>query len=110
MEGAMIPNYADHSANERTFLAWVRTTVAVVGFGLAVARISNAPTQTWSEALLLVSGGAVILSAFVRMRLLHRRIAKSEQVDDSFFPIDTALTLLLSTLLVMLAVFVLHVR
>ena len=30
----MIVNYADHSANERTFLAWVRTAVAIVGFRL----------------------------------------------------------------------------
>ena len=37
----MIRNYTDHAANERTFLAWVRTAVAIVGFGLAVARFGN---------------------------------------------------------------------
>jgi putative membrane protein len=32
----MIKNYTDHAANERTFLAWVRTgvTISVFGFGL----------------------------------------------------------------------------
>ena len=29
----MIQGYADHAANERTFLAWVRTGVAVIAFG-----------------------------------------------------------------------------
>jgi putative membrane protein len=33
-----IKNYSDHAANERTFLAWVRTSVAVVGFGFLVER------------------------------------------------------------------------
>ena len=34
----MIQNYSDHAANERTFLAWVRTAIAVLGFGFVVER------------------------------------------------------------------------
>lgn len=34
----MIRSYADHAANERTFLAWLRTGVAVIAFGFLVAR------------------------------------------------------------------------
>jgi inner membrane protein YidH len=34
----MIPGYNDHSANERTFLAWVRTGIAVMGFGLVIEK------------------------------------------------------------------------
>jgi putative membrane protein len=34
----MIRGYTDHSANERTFLAWVRTGVAVTAFGFLVER------------------------------------------------------------------------
>jgi hypothetical protein len=29
----MIRNFSDHSANERTFLAWVRTAIALMAFG-----------------------------------------------------------------------------
>jgi putative membrane protein len=33
------PNYArDHLANERTYLAWIRTAVALLGFGVLVVR------------------------------------------------------------------------
>jgi putative membrane protein len=32
----MIRNYSDHAANERTFLAWVRTAIAVMAFGFIV--------------------------------------------------------------------------
>jgi putative membrane protein len=28
----------EHRANERTFLAWLRTSIALIGFGLAIAR------------------------------------------------------------------------
>lgn len=28
----------EHQANERTFLAWLRTAIALIGFGLAIAR------------------------------------------------------------------------
>ena len=33
-----IRNFTDHAANERTFLAWVRTALAVVAFGFLVER------------------------------------------------------------------------
>jgi uncharacterized membrane protein YidH (DUF202 family) len=29
----MIANYANHAANERTFIAWIRTGLAVAAFG-----------------------------------------------------------------------------
>lgn len=36
----MIRNFTDHAANERTFLAWVRTAIAVMAFGFLVARFN----------------------------------------------------------------------
>jgi putative membrane protein len=35
----------DHLANERTFLAWVRTSVAIVVFGFAIGRFAIALRQ-----------------------------------------------------------------
>jgi putative membrane protein len=34
----MIKNFRDHAANERTFLAWVRTAIAVMAFGFLIER------------------------------------------------------------------------
>src|SRR5919201_2782290 len=45
----MIRGYTDQSANERTFLAWVRTGIAVTAFGLFVGKFelfSAAPAVT----------------------------------------------------------------
>ena len=36
----MIRNFSDHAANERTFLAWVRTAIALIGFGFVVERFN----------------------------------------------------------------------
>jgi putative membrane protein len=33
----MIERYSDHAANERTFLAWVRTSIAIMAFGFLEA-------------------------------------------------------------------------
>lgn len=35
-----IDRQREHQANERTFLAWLRTSIALIGFGLAIARFS----------------------------------------------------------------------
>ena len=32
-----IDRQRDHQANERTFLAWLRTSIALIGFGFAIA-------------------------------------------------------------------------
>ena len=36
----MIRNYSDHAANERTFLSWLRTGMAVVAFGFVVEKFN----------------------------------------------------------------------
>ncbi|HUH83971.1 MAG TPA: DUF202 domain-containing protein [Stellaceae bacterium] len=36
----MIRGYADHAANERTFLAWVRTGIAVIAFGFVIEKFN----------------------------------------------------------------------
>ncbi|MGA9797184.1 MAG: DUF202 domain-containing protein [Rhizomicrobium sp.] len=39
-----IQHFSDHAANERTFLAWVRTSIAVIAFGFLVERFDLALT------------------------------------------------------------------
>ena len=34
----IIDRQREHQANERTFLAWLRTSIALIGFGFAIAR------------------------------------------------------------------------
>jgi putative membrane protein len=36
----MIANYTNHAANERTFLAWIRTGLAVAAFGFFLVKLN----------------------------------------------------------------------
>ncbi len=36
----MIRGYSDHAANERTYLAWMRTGIAVIAFGFVVEKFN----------------------------------------------------------------------
>jgi putative membrane protein len=38
MRDPKIDRQREHQANERTFLAWLRTSIALIGFGFAIAR------------------------------------------------------------------------
>jgi putative membrane protein len=56
----MIEGYSDHAANERTFLAWVRTGVAVIAFGFVIEKF---------DLFLLTLLDAASLDASRRLRL-----------------------------------------
>jgi putative membrane protein len=56
----MIPGYSDHAANERTFLAWVRTGIAVMAFGFVIEKFN---------VFLLTIAGASPLDAGHRWQL-----------------------------------------
>ncbi|TNF18269.1 MAG: DUF202 domain-containing protein [Rhodobacteraceae bacterium] len=105
----MIVNFESHASNERTFLSWVRTAVAIVGFGLAAARLGNTPVAPWSDLLLLVSGASVIGLAWARMRHVRRRIDRAESLPDDSDPAEIILILLLGALFVLLGSFAIHV-
>ncbi|HBN29929.1 MAG TPA: DUF202 domain-containing protein [Rhodobacteraceae bacterium] len=106
----MIVNFADNSANERTFLAWVRTAIAIVGFGLAFSRIGAGNGTFWTEMALLSSGAFVVLVAFLRMRHVRRKIADMEQLDDDALAADGLLLVLVAGLFLMLGAFVVKLR
>jgi putative membrane protein len=78
------PNRArDHLANERTFLAWVRTGVATIVFGFAIGRFSIALREfmklqgyasgtpgltTWLGIISAVGGVLLIFAGLVRYK------------------------------------------
>ena len=105
----MIANYGDHSANERTFLAWVRTAIAVVGFGVGATRIGSTQVSGWSEAALLLSRAVVIIIAYLGLRKVRARITAQEVFDDDPTVADGLLLALIVALFGMLASFAIHI-
>jgi len=116
----MIERYRDHAANERTFLAWVRTAVSTMAFGflvekfdlfLEVASVSlagRAPSPTGQVVgnvaglALIVLGGTMMVVAAVRFRRTARDIDSEATMRGSRVRLDLVLTgllLLLGTVL-----------
>ena len=56
----MIDHYSDHAANERTFLAWVRTAIAVMAFGFLVAKF-NLFLKIAAQSLARIPGQNVVV-------------------------------------------------
>ena len=86
-------SFSDHAANERTFLAWIRTAIAVMAFGFLVAKFdlflqiaarslsAGRPTQRIpgagfggaAGAALIIAGTVMVVLAAVRF--IHTRRA-----------------------------------
>jgi putative membrane protein len=60
----MIRNFSDHAANERTFLAWTRTGLAVIAFGFVIEKFN-----------VLVEAVANTASTAAAQKLLIERLA-----------------------------------
>jgi putative membrane protein len=94
---AMIKNYSDHAANERTFLAWVRTAIAVMAFGFVIEKFDLFLRAVASQAVLekvaphgqkfanaaglafIAIGVAMIVLAGIRFAWTAKAIASEEQ-------------------------------
>jgi putative membrane protein len=98
------PNRArEHLANERTFLAWVRTGVAVIVFGFAIGRFAIALRQwmqlqsraapesglsVWFGMVAIVAGVVICLAGLIRYRKTREQI-DSGNFEPAGFLIDT---------------------
>jgi len=99
------PNRArDHLANERTFLAWVRTGAAIVVFGFAIGRFAIAirqlsalqghPVRTagisvWLGSFTIASGVLLVVT-----RLIQYRKTRAQLDSGTFEPAGFVLDLI----------------
>lgn len=54
-------NTRDHLSNERTFLAWVRTAIALISFGVVIARLRFPVAEVPGTTVAPHSGGRATL-------------------------------------------------
>ncbi len=86
---------SDHLANERTFLAWIRTSVGLMGFGFVVVKFSifvkrfsivverqvpiDSHGYSFVMGISLVAFGALIgILSFYRYRKIEKQISNPE--------------------------------
>jgi putative membrane protein len=122
----MIKNFGDHSANERTFLAWVRTAIAVMAFGFIVekfdlflelaapslaGRTLSLPGQKFGNIAglaLIVLGTAMVAIAATRFVIAAKNIDSEDLRHGAGSRIDMALAVLLVLLGCSLFIYLSH--
>ncbi len=98
----MTSNFTDHAANERTFLAWMRTAIAVIAFGFVLEKFNLfilALTATASAEVAKAirtdrltgpvghyEGLAFMLSGLVLIGLGYWRFARNKRLIDGAGP------------------------
>ncbi|MFT6834226.1 MAG: putative membrane protein [Francisellaceae bacterium] len=118
----MIERFNDHAANERTYLAWVRTAISIMAFGFLIEKfnifliyvskmahsqkLDIAPEASISAemvglALMLVSVLIIFIATF-RFFSYRRSIAKVEKIKYRAL----APNILLSVMMLSVAIFV----
>jgi putative membrane protein len=112
----MIKRYSDHAANERTFLAWVRTAIAVMAFGFVIERfdlflqvaapqLAGRQLSAHGQAFANVAGlafiaiGVIMIAlAAVRFTQTAKDIESDQDVPSAGQRFDIALSMLIGLL------------
>jgi putative membrane protein len=114
----MVPRFTDHSANERTYLAWVRTAITIMAFGFLLERFDiflaysvhqpekhltglHLRASEWLGLLLLLFGALVILLSMLRFYRNRKLIDSPEPVAYGGSPLER----IMSGLLILMAFF-----
>lgn len=110
----VVSNPSDHLANERTFLAWIRTSIAIMGFGFVVVKfalfikqislvLGNKPSilpgkgySTQIGIILVAVGAFMAFYSYLRYRITEKQLI-NKAYKPSFLP---ALLLTLGILIV----------
>ena len=93
-------NTADHLANERTFLAWIRTSIGIMAFGFVVVKFSlfvkqvslilgkntTTPSGNYSGiiGIIIVAVGAIVLLlSYVRFKKIEKQLIAGQYKQTS---------------------------
>jgi putative membrane protein len=122
----MIERYGDHAANERTFLAWVRTAIAIMAFGFLVQKFDlflriaagslaaqSLPAHsqvvgTVAGLSLILLGGTMMVFAAIRFRKTALDIDAEEVRPGPGARLDITLAALLLLLGAILFVYLMY--
>lgn len=110
----------DHLANERTFLAWIRTSIAIMGFGFVVVKFSlfirqislaldekaiPLPGKGYSSAIgiaLVIIGALMAFLAFIRYRNIEKHLTRGTYFPSFVLSLLMTLAILIVSLLLIL--------
>jgi putative membrane protein len=119
----MIANYTNHAANERTFLAWIRTGLAVAAFGFFLVKLNvlvdavgsgtpphlpaeNAAAAHYAGLAMVVIGIAIIARSRVGFERTRRAINRDEIVQIPRSGVEQLLSAALAIVVVISCIYV----
>jgi len=102
-------------ANERTFLAWIRTSIALMGFGFVIVKFTlflkqlslllgttNVPTKGYSAiigVIMVAIGVTIAILAFIQYKKNYK------QLESNYFVSSSMLSLLITLIIIMGGIF-----
>ena len=108
----------EHLANERTFLAWIRTSIALMGFGFVIVkfalflkqisfilegRITLAKGYSADVGVIMVALGIILaIFAFCQYRKTGKQIDSNSYMASSALSVFLTLTLLIGGILLII--------
>src|SRR5205807_1394814 len=101
---------AEHLANERTFLAWVRTNIVLISLGFVLARLGPWLHETGANASRLISRasrlgiGLVGFGALLTLLAAWCYDAVNREIEGGFVKTDRALIWFVAFAITLLAV------
>jgi putative membrane protein len=118
-EVIVIRGYSDHAANERTFLAWLRTGIAVIAFGFVVEKFNlfvltiastaaidaarrselerlAGPFSAYEGLALILIGIIIVIIAAARFARTRRLLDDQEMHSVSISHVELVLTAVLA--------------
>jgi len=97
-----------HLANERTFLAWVRTAIAIMGVGFLVTNLHSSMIDTLSargdliaKMIGLASVGLGVLTVLMSMIVYFKKI---DSINNQTFVSSKTYILILSSMIIIIAI------
>lgn len=109
----------DHLANERTFLAWIRTSIALIGFGFVIVKFAlfvhqislamggtQVPPAKGRSAIIgvvMIAFGAVIaLLSYMRYRGIEKQLNNNEYSPSPLLSMVVTVTIIIASLLLVI--------
>jgi len=110
---------ADHLANERTFLAWIRTSIALMGFGFVIVKFAlfikqislalgekvAVQSKGYSAMIgvLMVALGAVMATlAYFRYRNIQKQLNNNAYFPSTWLSVLVTMSIVISSILLIL--------
>lgn len=108
----------EHLANERTFLAWIRTSIAFMGFGFVIVKFtlflkqlsllldtSDIPPKGYSAIIgvtMVAIGVVIAVISFIQYKINFRQLERNSFVPSSLLSLLITLIIIIGGIILMI--------